>query len=234
MRSQEALVIAVVLLIPFAIAWIQFLFFGLPSVSISPSHAVSGEPHGFPAWIRLTHFVNFFFFLMLLARSGLSILVDHPRLYWGCTPKPRFGMNAFSSGLLVLAVFAGNLLMKPATTPVLRRFGFRTVLIGNGLLVATTIFAGALFSASSPTAIIVVVLFAGGLFRSMQFTESGRFRGAWRLRLIRAVTVRPPGLSLHSPLWELPYESRPPRNLLLSNLCDLRFVRRPLRYYGRV
>ena len=81
-----------------------------------------------------------------------------------------FGMNAFSSGLLVLAVFAGNLLMKPATTPVLRRFGFRTVLIGNGLLVAATIFACALFSASTPTAIIVVVLFAGGLFRSMQFT----------------------------------------------------------------
>ena len=81
-----------------------------------------------------------------------------------------FGMNAFSSGLLVLAVFAGNLLMKPATTPVLRRFGFRTVLIGNGLLVAATIFACALFSASTPTAIIVIVLFAGGLFRSMQFT----------------------------------------------------------------
>jgi hypothetical protein len=30
-------------------------------------------------------------------------------------------MTAFTSGLLVLAVFAGNLLMKPATTPVLRR-----------------------------------------------------------------------------------------------------------------
>src|SRR6266436_10091253 len=33
-----------------------------------------------------------------------------------------------------LAVFAGNLLMKPATTPVPRRFGFRSVLIANGLL----------------------------------------------------------------------------------------------------
>jgi MFS family permease len=81
-----------------------------------------------------------------------------------------FGMNAFASGLLVLAVFAGNLLMKPATTPVLRRFGFRTVLIGNGLLAATTILACGLFSASTPKDIIVVVLFAGGLFRSMQFT----------------------------------------------------------------
>ena len=74
-------------------------------------------------------------------------------------------------GLLVLAVFAGNLLMKPATTPVLRRFGFRTVLIANGLLAAVTIFACALFTPSTPKAIIVAVLFAGGLFRSMQFTS---------------------------------------------------------------
>ena len=45
------------------------------------------NPHGFPGWLRLTHFFNFFF-LMLLARSGLSILADHPRLYWNrhCTP----------------------------------------------------------------------------------------------------------------------------------------------------
>ncbi len=90
-RSKEALVIAVVLVLPIAIAWIQFLFFGLPSVSVSPPRALPGEPHGFPAWIRLTHFVNFFF-LMLLARSGLSILMDHPRLYWNrnCTPKTEW------------------------------------------------------------------------------------------------------------------------------------------------
>lgn len=34
----------------------------------------------FPVWLRLTHFVNFFF-LLLLVRSRLSILMDHPRLY---------------------------------------------------------------------------------------------------------------------------------------------------------
>ena len=100
------------------------------------------------------------------------------RIAIGATPfllplmfQTGFGMNAFTSGLLVLAVFAGNLLMKPATTPVLRRFGFRSVLIANGLLVAVTIFACALFSSSTPKAIIVAVLFAGGLFRSMQFTS---------------------------------------------------------------
>jgi EmrB/QacA subfamily drug resistance transporter len=100
------------------------------------------------------------------------------RIAIGATPfllplmfQTGFGMNAFTSGLLVLAVFAGNLLIKPATTPVLRRFGFRTVLIANGLLAAVTIFACALFTSSTPKAIIVAVLFAGGLFRSMQFTS---------------------------------------------------------------
>ena len=45
------------------------------------------EPHGFPAWLRITHYVNFFF-MILLVRSGLQILADHPRLYWNvhCTP----------------------------------------------------------------------------------------------------------------------------------------------------
>ncbi len=45
-----------------------------------------------------------------------------------------FGMNAFDSGLLTLAVFAGNLSMKLVTTPVMRRFGFRPVLIVNGII----------------------------------------------------------------------------------------------------
>jgi hypothetical protein len=81
-----------------------------------------------------------------------------------------FHLDAFQSGLLVLAVFAGNLGMKPATSTVLRRFGFRATLIGNGLLAAASLFAcGALFP-DTPKAVIVAVLFAGGLFRSMQFT----------------------------------------------------------------
>jgi DMSO/TMAO reductase YedYZ molybdopterin-dependent catalytic subunit/thiosulfate reductase cytochrome b subunit len=47
----------------------------------------AAEPNGFPTWLRLTHYVNFLF-LILLIRSGLQILMDHPRLYWNvhCTP----------------------------------------------------------------------------------------------------------------------------------------------------
>jgi len=82
-----------------------------------------------------------------------------------------FGLSAFKSGLLVLAVFAGNLGMKTVTTPVIRHFGFRRVLIGNGLLTALSLFACALLSPAMPTPIISAILFFGGLCRSMQFTS---------------------------------------------------------------
>ena len=81
-----------------------------------------------------------------------------------------FGLNAFRSGLLVLAVFAGNLAMKPMTTPILRRFPFRVTMLVNGGLNALFIFACALLSPATPAPVIVALLFASGLTRSMQFT----------------------------------------------------------------
>jgi methionine sulfoxide reductase catalytic subunit len=70
-------------------AWIEFGLAGMPHIppvaQVFPNN-FSG-PHGFPLWVRYSHFLNFFF-VMLLIRSGLSILVDHPRLYFNddCTP----------------------------------------------------------------------------------------------------------------------------------------------------
>jgi EmrB/QacA subfamily drug resistance transporter len=81
-----------------------------------------------------------------------------------------FGLSAVTSGLLVLTVFAGNLVMKTITTPTVRRFGFRRVLVGNGILVALSLAACALFSASTPYWLIAVVCFLGGAFRSLEFT----------------------------------------------------------------
>ena len=81
-----------------------------------------------------------------------------------------FGMSAFAAGVLVLAGAAGNLGMKVVTTPILRRFGFRSVLVVNGMLVAGSIAACAALSPGTPGWVIVGVLFVGGLCRSMQFT----------------------------------------------------------------
>ena len=88
---RPAIVICTVaaILAVIAAAWIEVGISGLPPIPLIPvihPNNVAG-PHGFPAWIRWSHFFNFLF-LMLLIRSGLSILVDHPRLYFNddCTP----------------------------------------------------------------------------------------------------------------------------------------------------
>jgi len=81
-----------------------------------------------------------------------------------------FGLDGFKAGTLVLAMFAGNLAMKPLTTPILRRFSFRATLLVNGGLNAGLIFACALLDPATPMPVLVALLFASGLTRSMQFT----------------------------------------------------------------
>lgn len=81
-----------------------------------------------------------------------------------------FGLSAFDAGLLVLAVFAGNLAMKPFTTWVMQRWGFRPVLMINGILGVLAIAACALLDERMSWALILFILFVGGLSRSMQFT----------------------------------------------------------------
>lgn len=76
-----AIIVAVV-----AASWIQVAMFGLPVIP-PVSTGGTAAPHGFPIWVRYCHFFNFLF-VTLLIRSGLSILFDHPRLYFNddCTP----------------------------------------------------------------------------------------------------------------------------------------------------
>jgi EmrB/QacA subfamily drug resistance transporter len=81
-----------------------------------------------------------------------------------------FHMSAFRSGLYVLALFAGNLGMKTVTTPVLRLFGFRNVLLVNGVFSAVLIFGLGLLTPATPPALMIALLFVHGLSRSMQFT----------------------------------------------------------------
>jgi EmrB/QacA subfamily drug resistance transporter len=80
-----------------------------------------------------------------------------------------FGRSAFSSGLLMLWYAAGNLGMKALQTGVLRRFGFRLVVIGNGLVVALSLVACGAIVAATPDAVVALVLFAAGVFRSLQY-----------------------------------------------------------------
>lgn len=90
------IILIILILGLFGAAWFQYLFFGLPA---NPSDVFlpvqNGEPSGFPIWINLSHWVNFFF-LMLIMRSGLSILADHPRLYWNNSCKPNSSWIKFT------------------------------------------------------------------------------------------------------------------------------------------
>jgi len=109
-----------------------------------------------------------------------------------------FGLNAFNSGLMVLAIFLGNVAMKPMTTPALRRYGFRKLLIVNGILLAAAILACAFLNPGTPRFIILAVLFWGGLCRSMQFTS---------INTLAFADVPPPQMSgantLFSMMWQM-------------------------------
>ena len=89
MKPSFLAVAACLLLLPLLLAWGQAAFLGLPHIPPIPQFDASSPsgPHGFPMWVRYCHFFSFLF-LMMLIRSGLSILFDHPRLYFndGGTP----------------------------------------------------------------------------------------------------------------------------------------------------
>ncbi len=81
-----------------------------------------------------------------------------------------FGFSPLASGLTTLATGLGAIAMKFVAPPVLARFGFRSVLIWNGVLAAILAAAPGLFTAATPAALVAFVLLMSGFLRSLQFT----------------------------------------------------------------
>ncbi len=81
-----------------------------------------------------------------------------------------FGWSPVKSGAVVLFVFVGNIAIKPATTPLLRRFGFRSVLVVATAGAAATMVAAAFFSAGTPLVVIAGVALLSGVGRSAGLT----------------------------------------------------------------
>ena len=84
-----------------------------------------------------------------------------------------FGLNAFHAGLYLLVLFAGDLSMKSMVIPILRRFGFRQVLLVNGVMAAISVALCGTLTPRMPVLLICAVLFAHGALRSLQFTGIG-------------------------------------------------------------
>jgi MFS family permease len=83
-----------------------------------------------------------------------------------------FGMSAFASGSITFATAAGSMSMKVTARPILRRFGFRNVILVNGVISAATIAMCALFTGATPVLLIFVLLLIAGFFQSLQFTAT--------------------------------------------------------------
>ena len=99
------------------------------------------------------------------------------RMAIGATPfllplmfQEAFGWSPFKAGLVVVPVFVGNIGIKPMTTPILRRFGFRTVLVASAGATGILLAVCATFTAGTPLAVIILVLLAVGVSRSVGFT----------------------------------------------------------------
>ena len=82
-----------------------------------------------------------------------------------------FGMTPFQSGMITFATALGAIGMKWATTTILRRFGFRTILTINAVISSAFLAVCASFTQTTPVAIMVMLLLVGGFFRSLQFTS---------------------------------------------------------------
>ena len=81
-----------------------------------------------------------------------------------------FGWSPLKSGLVLAAIFVGNIGMKPATTAILNRFRHKQVLLVSTSVVAATAVLFALLRSSSPVSIVVVLSVVSGAARSMGFS----------------------------------------------------------------
>ncbi len=81
-----------------------------------------------------------------------------------------WGYNPLQAGWWLLVYFLGNLATKVVTTAVLRRFGFRRVMLATGLAIALTVLACGFLDRTTAPLVVALVLFGAGGMRSMQGT----------------------------------------------------------------
>lgn len=81
-----------------------------------------------------------------------------------------FGYSPFQSGLLTCSAALGSITMKFGAARLIRRFGFRNLLVVTGLLSCISIALNGFVTVSTPYAVLLALLLAGGFLRSLQFT----------------------------------------------------------------
>ena len=83
-----------------------------------------------------------------------------------------FGLTPFQSGMVTFVSAGGAIVMKFTVKPILRAAGFRMVLIGAAGGAALSVAINGFYTPATPLALIMALLFASGLVRSLFFTSA--------------------------------------------------------------
>lgn len=102
-------------------------------------------------------------FVTRLGIGGMPFLL--PLLY-----QIGLGFAPWQAGLMTIPQALAAMGMKLCAKPILHRFGYRTTLIGNTLLIGVTISAFSLVNENTPIPVILALSLCQGFFSSLQFT----------------------------------------------------------------
>jgi EmrB/QacA subfamily drug resistance transporter len=103
-------------------------------------------------------------FVTRLGFGGMPFLL--PLLY-----QIGLGYPAWAAGLLTMPQAAAAMGMKVISRPILRRFGHRTILITNTVMVGLTMMMFTQINRGAPIWHILLISFSQGFFASLQFTS---------------------------------------------------------------
>jgi EmrB/QacA subfamily drug resistance transporter len=84
--------------------------------------------------------------------------------------QTQFGWSPVKSGAVTLFIFVGNVGIKPATTPLINRFGFRSFLITSTVGTVAVVALLGLVTGGTPLVVTALLATAQGVFRSTGMT----------------------------------------------------------------
>ena len=84
-----------------------------------------------------------------------------------------FGMSAVAAGSLTFMAAVGSIIVRFFMPAILKRFGFRRLLVVNTPICAALVAGFALMQATTPVWIVLAYIFVFGVFRSAQWASTG-------------------------------------------------------------
>ena len=110
------------------------------------------------------------FRVSVLAGSATRIAVGAMPFLLPLLLQVGLGLSAARSGLITFVTSMGSLAMRGLSRRLIRRFGYRRVMVWNGVGAALFSFSCAAFRPETGVVAIYLVLFLGGFSQSLQFT----------------------------------------------------------------